>query len=212
MGMHRKSKETCGECGGRLTRRGYCYKCKEWPGRQNGTARVTEPCAADTIHASTFPAATFMDGSTIMRVIEPYDALVMVKLLHPDAKMPEYKTTGAAGFDLCSVTDGRLIRPGETAIFHLGIAFAIPEGFEIQIRPRSGLSFNGQNTIGTIDSDYRSEVAFALYNTGNEPAFIEEGDRICQGVLAKVPRAGFMLVDELPATVRGKNGFGSTGR
>lgn len=209
MGVHRKSKETCGECGGRLTKRGYCHRCKEWPGRENGTSKITEACAADTIRAR--PAPVKADEP-----IAQCDAIVQVKLLHPDAKVPEYKTAGAAGFDLCSVSGGMLIKPGETAIFHLGIAFAIPEGYEIQIRPRSGLSFKtplmAKNTIGTIDSDYRGEVAFALYNTGNEPAFIEEGDRICQGVLAKVPRAGFMLVDELPATVRGKNGFGSTGR
>lgn len=208
MGMHRKSKESCGECGGRLTRRGYCYKCKEWPGRENGTVRVTEPCAADTIHAR--PAPVVAEETK-----DACDALVMVKLLHPDAKVPEYKTAGAAGFDLCAVTSAS-IQPGESESFKLGIAFAIPDGYEIQIRPRSGLSFKtplmAKNTIGTIDSDYRGEVAFALFNSGKAPVLIAAGDRICQGVLAKVPRAGFMLVDELPATVRGKGGFGSTGR
>lgn len=208
MGRHRKSNVTCGDCGGKLTKKGYCYRCKTWPGKEGNTSTINV-CAADTIHAR--PAEVKADEP-----VTPCDAIVQVKLLHHDAKVPEYKTAGAAGFDLCSVTDGRLIRPGETAIFHLGIAFAIPEGFEIQIRPRSGLSFNGplmaKNTIGTIDSDYRGEIAFALYNTGDEPAFIDKGDRICQGVLARVPRAGFMLVDELPATARGKNGFGSTGK
>ena len=140
---------------------------------------------------------------------------VQVKLLHPAAKMPEYKTVGASGFDLCSMTAG-VIHPGETVGFELGIALAIPEGFEVQIRPRSGLSFTtpliAKNTIGTIDSDYRGEIKFALYNTGTEPVYIEAGDRICQGVLARVPKAIFTIVDELSTTERGGKGFGSTGK
>lgn len=140
--------------------------------------------------------------------------VLQVKLLHPAAKVPEYKTPGAAGFDLCSCEDG-LIHAGQFKSFSLGLAFAIPEGYEIQIRPRSGLSFNtplmAKNTIGTIDSDYRGEVKMALYNAGYEPIQIKTGDRICQGVLALAPRAEFMLVDELPETERGVNGFGSTG-
>ena len=140
---------------------------------------------------------------------------IEVKLLHPVAKMPEYKTPGAAGFDLCTTTCG-LIRPGESVKFELGIAVAIPEGYEMQIRPRSGLSFNtplmAKNTVGTIDSDYRGELAFILYNTGKEPVYVEAGDRICQGVLARVPRADFLLVDKLSETYRGAGGFGSTGR
>ncbi len=141
--------------------------------------------------------------------------IVKVKLLHPAAKMPEYKTPGAAGFDLCAC-EQVIIHPGRYSRVRLGIAFEIPAGFEIQIRPRSGLSFKtgliAKNTIGTIDSDYRGEVAYCLLNTDDSPVEIEIGDRVCQGVLQRVPQAQFMLVDELSETDRGVGGFGSTGR
>jgi len=140
--------------------------------------------------------------------------LVKVKRFHPSARMPEYKTAGAAGFDLRAMTCG-VIHPGKSVAFNLGLGFEIPDGFEIQIRPRSGLSFDtplmAKNTISTIDSDARCEVHMSLYNTGDKPFYVEAGDRICQGVLARVPRAEFVEVEELAKTERGTKGLGSTG-
>jgi dUTP pyrophosphatase len=140
--------------------------------------------------------------------------LIKVKRFHPSARIPEYKTAGAAGFDLRAMSCG-VIHPGKSTAFELGLGFEIPEGFEIQIRPRSGLSFDtplmAKNTVGTVDSDYRGEVRMLLYNTGDKPCHIAAGDRICQGVLARVPRAEFVEVEELAKTERGTRGFGSTG-
>lgn len=141
--------------------------------------------------------------------------IVKVKLLHPLAIMPEYKTSGASGFDL-HACQAITIHPGEHEIIRLGIAFEVPDGYEIQIRPRSGMSFNtsliAKNTIGTIDSDYRGEVSYCLLNVGDLPCFIDAGERVCQAVLCQVPKAFLMLVDELSDTERGSGGFGSTGK
>ena len=140
---------------------------------------------------------------------------INVKRTHPEAKLPAYKTDGAAGFDLHSI-EGAILSPGEMKSFKLGLAFEIPEGYEIQIRPRSGLSFDtgliAKNTIGTIDSDYRGEIAMCLMNIGLEPEEINPGDRICQGILKEVPKAKFYEVKELSDSKRGEAGFGSTGK
>jgi dUTP pyrophosphatase len=139
---------------------------------------------------------------------------VKVKKLHKDAVIPEYKTPGAAGFDL-RATAPVLIAPDCWAKVPLGLAFEIPEGYEIQIRPRSGLSFKtgliAKNTIGTIDSDYRGEVCACLHNLGQETIGLAVGERVCQGVLKEVPRAIFTEAQELTDTKRGAGGFGSTG-
>lgn len=139
---------------------------------------------------------------------------VKVLRLNSDAMIPEYKTDGSAGFDLRTTTK-MLLAPKETYIFSTGLAFEIPEGYEMQIRPRSGLSAKTKlriaNSPGTIDSDYRGEVGIIVDNTGNEPIVIEIGERIAQGVIKEVIKANFVEVNEIDNTKRGKGGFGSTG-
>lgn len=135
--------------------------------------------------------------------------------LHEDAMIPEYKTPGASGVDLRTVKT-IVIEPKDTVIVGTGLAFEIPEGYEMQIRPRSGLSAKTKlrvaNSPGTIDSDYRGEVGIILDNTSNVlPITIEAGERIAQAVIQKVEQVIFEEVDQLSDTKRGKGGFGSTG-
>lgn len=203
---------------------------------------------------------------------------VKIKLVHPDAKVPEYKTDGAAGFDLHMVDEEVVVEPiqlikgpmekeeleqaqnliadifldnindtykqaidevfGEdflkkliidelpknvfqttqiktsSVVVDTGVAFEIPEGYEMQIRGRSGLAFKHNIEVhrGTIDSDYRGTVKVKLYNLGNEPVVLRKGDRIAQGVIQPVVKAKFETVSELSETDRGTGGFGSTGR
>ncbi|GGY92303.1 dUTP diphosphatase [Novosphingobium colocasiae] len=128
--------------------------------------------------------------------------------------LPAYATDGAAGMDAVSAEDVTLA-PGARHAVATGLSVAIPAGYEIQVRPRSGLALKRgisvPNTPGTIDSDYRGEVKVILINHGAEPFEIRRGDRIAQLVLAPVTRASWMEVDELDATERGEGGFGSTG-
>ena len=130
--------------------------------------------------------------------------------------LPAYMSELAAGADLyAAVNDDVTLAPGARALVPTGIAIALPPGFEAQIRPRSGLALRSGvtclNTPGTIDADYRGPVAVILANLGAEPVTIRRGDRIAQIVVAPVARADFDLVDDLPVTVRGDGGFGSTG-
>ena len=128
--------------------------------------------------------------------------------------IPEYATAGASGVDLCSTMYG-MIKPGEQALIPTGIKLQIPEGYEAQIRPRSGLALNKKITIpnspGTIDSDYRGEIMVLLKNEGDEPFTIIFGDRIAQMVFVPVVRAKFEEVKSLDDSQRGSGGFGSTG-
>jgi len=140
---------------------------------------------------------------------------IKVKKCHPEATLPFYATDGAAGFDLHALENAS-IPPGESRSIRLGLAFEIPPGWQIEIRPRSGLSFKtnmmAKNTVGTIDCDYRGEVCFCAFNTGRNFHYeIDAGDRICQGVLMPAPRAKFIEVEDLGETDRGEKGFGSTG-
>ncbi len=139
---------------------------------------------------------------------------VFVKRLNRRAQVPFYATPGAAGFDIASREDIE-IPAGATALVHTGLAMAIPEGFELQIRPRSGMalktSYMVKNSPGTIDSDYRGEVCVIVHNLGAVPLPIKTGDRIAQGVVAPVHQARFFEVEELDDTKRGACGFGSTG-
>jgi dUTP pyrophosphatase len=132
-----------------------------------------------------------------------------------DLPLPAYASDGAAGLDVVSAEDWTL-EPGERRPVATGFAIAIPEGYEIQVRPRSGLAAkNGVtclNTPGTIDSDYRGEVKVILINLSDEAFRIRRGDRIAQLVPAPVLRAAFREVDELDSTERGAGGFGSTGQ
>ena len=140
--------------------------------------------------------------------------IVKVKKLNDLAVIPTYADEGASGFDLYS-TQYKSIRAGGSAIVSTGIAFEIPEGYEIQIRGRSGLAFN-EDVIahfGTIDASYRGEVKVKLFNLGPyRDLNVEIGDRIAQGVLAPVERAVFIQDSGLNETERGVNGFGSTGQ
>lgn len=128
--------------------------------------------------------------------------------------LPAYATTGAAGMDVVSAEEVTLA-PGARHAVATGLALAIPEGFEIQVRPRSGLALKHgitvPNTPGTIDSDYRGELKVILINHGHEPFVIARGDRVAQLVLAPVVQAVWDEVAELDATERGAGGFGSTG-
>lgn len=138
-----------------------------------------------------------------------------VKKLHPNAVIPKYSTTGAAGFDLVAIRDTYLY-PGMTTLIDTGLSFEVPVGYELQIRPRSGMSAKTKirvaNSPGTIDSDFRGEVKVILDNTGNGGYQIKIGDRIAQAVLVPVVQAEFEEVEELEQTERGEGGFGSTGK
>ncbi len=141
---------------------------------------------------------------------------VMVKRLPHFAglELPAYATEGAAGMDVLAAEDV-MLAPGERWPVATGIAVAIPHGYEIQVRPRSGLALKYgigvPNTPGTIDSDYRGELKVILINHGQTPFEVRRGDRIAQMVLAPVVRASWLKVDELDETARGEGGFGSTG-
>ncbi len=128
--------------------------------------------------------------------------------------LPDYATAGAAGMDVLAAEDVTLA-PGERHAVATGLALAIPPGYEIQVRPRSGLALKHgvtvPNTPGTIDSDYRGELKVIMINLGSEPFAVVRGDRVAQLVLAPVVRAGWVEVDSLDETQRGTGGFGSTG-
>jgi dUTP pyrophosphatase len=131
-----------------------------------------------------------------------------------DLDLPAYATDGAAGMDVLAAEDV-VLQPGGRHAVATGLALAIPPGYEIQVRPRSGLALKHgitvPNTPGTIDSDYRGELKVILINHGAEAFAIRRGDRIAQLVLAPVVRASWLKVDELDETSRGEGGFGSTG-
>jgi len=128
--------------------------------------------------------------------------------------LPAYATAGAAGFDL-RAAEGAVIVPGARHVVPTGFAVAVPQGWEMQIRPRSGLATRHgvtvMNSPGTVDSDYRGPLMVCLVNLGAEAFRIARGDRIAQAVIAPAPQLGVMEVGELDATVRGERGFGSTG-
>jgi dUTP pyrophosphatase len=131
--------------------------------------------------------------------------------------LPAYQTPGAAGLDLCAALESPVtIPPGGRAFVPTGLAMAIPEGYEGQVRPRSGTArkfgLGIVNSPGTIDADYRGEVGIVLVNHGEEPFVVEPLSRIAQLVIAPVARADVELVDELDDTARGGGGYGSTGR
>lgn len=133
-----------------------------------------------------------------------------------DLPLPAYETAGAAGMDLRAAVDAPVtLAPGERAAVPTGIAIALPEGYEAQVRPRSGLArrhgISMVNTPGTVDSDYRGEIQVTLINLGQEPFSLGRGDRIAQMVVAPVTRVAWDEVEALDETARGAGGFGSTG-
>ena len=142
--------------------------------------------------------------------------IIKIKCIKEDgATIPLYKTAGAAGADLCAkISQPLTIKAGKFAMVPTGLYFEIPEGYEVQVRPRSGLAAkNGVtvlNTPGTIDSDYRGEIKVILVNLSDTDFVINNGDRIAQMVVAPVTQAEFIVSDKLSETERGTGGFGST--
>jgi len=142
---------------------------------------------------------------------------VLVKKLDPKVQLPSYKTKGSSGMDLMAfIKDPIKIAPNTSALIPTGISVAIPNDVEIQIRPRSGLAVKSSisvlNTPGTIDSDYRGELKVILFNHSKEEFVVRNNDRIAQIVLMPVLKIDFEEVDNLPDTLRGSDGFGSTGK
>ncbi|HWL82861.1 MAG TPA: dUTP diphosphatase [Roseomonas sp.] len=143
--------------------------------------------------------------------------IVVRRLPHSEGlPLPEYATAGAAGFDLlAAVTAPLVIAPGQRVLVPTGLSIALPAGYELQLRPRSGLALKHgivlPNSPGTIDEDYRGELQVIVMNAGEAPFTVERGTRIAQGVLAPVTRATWREADSLPETARGAGGFGSTG-
>lgn len=139
------------------------------------------------------------------------------RLENNDFPLPAYQSVGAAGFDLQAFTNGRTIpiHPGEKRIIRTGFAIAIPDGVELQIRPRSGIAIKNEiiilNSPGTIDCDYRGEIMLGFKNLSEETFKVEHGMRVAQGVFALVYKFQFVEVDDLTETERGTGGFGSTG-
>ncbi|RME17862.1 MAG: dUTP diphosphatase [Bdellovibrio sp.] len=138
------------------------------------------------------------------------------KLSHFKGELPAYQSPLASGFDLRAQLEKPVtLEAGQRALIPTGLCFEIPEGYEIQVRPRSGLAIKKGlslvNTPGTIDADYRGEVKVIVINLGQEPMIIEDQERIAQAVLCPIVQADFEVVDELSSTSRGAGGFGSTG-
>ena len=142
---------------------------------------------------------------------------VLIKKLNPKAELPKYKTEGSSGMDLMALIENPIkIKSQNSALIPTGLSIAIPEDTEVQIRPRSGLASKSNisvlNTPGTIDSDYRGEIKIIIFNHGKEDFTVNNNDRIAQMILMPVLKAEFEEVEELPKTVRGSGGFGSTGK
>jgi len=142
---------------------------------------------------------------------------VLIKKLDPLVKLPEYKTSGASGMDLIAfIKDTINLKPKTSTLVPTGISIAFSEDYEIQVRPRSGLAAKNNisvlNTPGTIDSDYRGEIKVIIFNHGNDNFIIKNGDRIAQMVLSPVVKIELEETNDLPKTIRGEGGFGSTGK
>ena len=142
---------------------------------------------------------------------------VLIKKLNPNVKLPNYKTEGSSGMDLMACLESSIkINPGRSALIPTGLSIAIPDDTEVQIRPRSGFAAKSNigvlNTPGTIDSDYRGEIKIILFNHGKDEFLVNNNDRIAQMVLTPVLKIEFEEVEDLPKTIRGSGGFGSTGK
>ena len=142
---------------------------------------------------------------------------ILFKKLNSKVKLPKYKTDGSSGMDLMAFLESPVnLKPQESELIPTGISIAIPEDTEVQIRPRSGLAAKSNisvlNTPGTIDSDYRGEIKIILFNHGKEDFVINNNDRIAQMILMPIVKAEFEEVENLPKTLRGSGGFGSTGK
>lgn len=146
----------------------------------------------------------------VMKMLE-----MKIKKLSEEAKIPRYAKPGDAGLDVCSIEDF-VINPGERYMAKTGLAFEIAEGYELQVRPKSGLAskygISIVNTPGTLDSGYRGELMVIMINHGKDPYHASKGDKIAQIVVNKYEHVNFKEVDELSQTDRGEGGFGSTGK
>ena len=142
---------------------------------------------------------------------------ILVKKLSPNVQLPAYKTSGASGMDLMAFIDKPIKIPAKSSsLVPTGLSIAFSEDYEVQIRPRSGLAAKNNitvlNTPGTIDSDYRGEIKIILFNHGNEDFVINNKDRVAQMILTPVIKMELEETDSLPDSIRGEDGFGSTGR
>jgi len=142
---------------------------------------------------------------------------ILVKKLFKEVNLPKYETNGSSGLDLEAFVDSEItLKPGERKLIPTGISIAMPDNFEVQIRPRSGLAYkNGisvVNTPGTIDADYRGEIKVLLINLGQENFVIKKFQRIAQMVICPIIKAKLVETDNLPSSIRGSGGFGSTGQ
>ena len=142
---------------------------------------------------------------------------VLIKKLDPSVELPKYKTTGASGMDLMAfVRQPIKLAPNSSCLVPTGVSIAFSKDYEVQIRPRSGLAAKTNitvlNTPGTIDSDYRGEIKIILFNHGKEEFIINNKDRVAQMILSSVIKMELEEIDDLPNTLRGKGGFGSTGK
>ena len=142
---------------------------------------------------------------------------VLIRKLDPTVKLPEYKTDGASGMDLLAFIKKPInLQAKSSSLIPTGLSVAFSKDYEIQIRPRSGLaaknSISVLNTPGTIDSDFRGEIKVILYNHGNNEFIINNGDRIAQMILSPIMKMELEETDDLPETIRGEGGFGSTGK
>ena len=142
---------------------------------------------------------------------------VLIKKLNPDIQLPVYKTNGASGMDLMAFIEKPInLKPGKSCLVPTGLSVAFPEQYEIQIRPRSGLAAKNNisvlNTPGTIDSDYRGETKIILFNHSSENFIINTNDRVAQMVLTPIIKMELEETNELPKSIRGEGGFGSTGK
>ena len=142
---------------------------------------------------------------------------VLIKKLSSNVKLPSYKTSGASGMDLMAYIKSPItIKPKTSELISTGLSVAFSEEYEIQIRPRSGLAAKNNisvlNTPGTIDSDYRGELKVIIYNHGNQDFIVNNNDRIAQMILTPVIKMELQETNELPKSVRGEGGFGSTGK
>ena len=142
---------------------------------------------------------------------------VLIKRLSPEVNLPSYKTSGASGMDLMAfIKSSIIIKPKTSCLIPTGLSMAFSQDYEIQIRPRSGLAAKNNisvlNTPGTIDSDYRGEIKVIIYNHSDKDFVINNNDRIAQMILTPVIKMELQEIDELPETMRGEGGFGSTGK
>lgn len=156
------------------------------------------------------------DPADLVRLPRVNVQIPIVLVSEIEVALPAYQSTHAAGMDLCAaIAEPLTLMPGQRRLVPTGYAIALPEGFEAQVRPRSGLALKHGVTVlnapGTIDADYRGEMQVLLINHGDEPFEIRRGDRIAQLVISAVARATLMPSDSLSETERGKGGYGSTG-